>query len=377
MGLADAYQHEIDASLDNLAVMPPAPPQRIERSAWSAPFRGLAAGAMQAAASIADEVEGFGHVMGAAGTDSAGGMFSTQSPEERAQSIQARARLNAEGVDMDSEVGDALRGRVKDFRPDPNTAGLAEHILYEVPRFVVKAAGYMMAMTPLPGATALGADEALTTSADLRGLGVDKQAAFEVGALAGAVGGVTAVLPLTGTILQRVGLAVVGGPGAFMAQMAGTRAVLDDASYGELAQQYDPLDPTGLAISALVPLPFLAHGIIGLRARAGRVPQTQIDAAMVHNLTLQQDVRPPDVDPATVVEPRQPEMPAPLAEPDEAAQHASAQMRLKSLATERPELQQQMETMSREAKAGTDTDLGTDDAPLLRAAAECFLATAG
>jgi hypothetical protein len=342
MSLLDAYEADNAQALTNLRSMPPAAPRPRDGNAWTAPFRGIAAGALQIGASLSDEMKGFGSVMAATGTESAGGMFSLQDDKERAESIQARARLNAEGPDMDSEAGDALRDATKAFRPDPTTASFAERVLYDVPRFVAKAVAYMTTLTPVGGAVALGADEAITTSADLREQGVDRDTAAKVAALTGFAAGATALLPMSGsTVARSVGLYATGGPGAFIAQQAATREILNDASYAELAQQYDPLDPLGLAVSAIVPLPFLAHGVMGLRSAHSRVPQGEIDAAMVHNLTLQQDMHaagaPEGAQRTAVIEPapRQPEMPAALLEPDEAAQQAATQQRLMALAAER------------------------------------------
>jgi cytochrome oxidase assembly protein ShyY1 len=120
------------------------------------------------------------------------------------------------------------------------------------------------------------------------------------------------------TLARTAALYVAGGPGGFMAQQAATRGILERADYGELAKKYDPLDPVGLGLSALIPLPFAAMGaarnIRGARGAVqdvpGQAPRSDqeggnaevapaqtgapeapmtseaIDAAMVHNLTL-------------------------------------------------------------------------------------------
>jgi hypothetical protein len=110
------------------------------------------------------------------------------------------------------------------------------------------------------------------------------------------------VLPLMGSTLARTGaLYAVGGPGAFVAQQSASREILRQADYGAIAERYDPLDPLGLAVSSLVPLPFAAAGAVrNVRAaRAARaaddVPpaavadEAAVDAAMVQNLTVARD----------------------------------------------------------------------------------------
>jgi hypothetical protein len=94
-----------------------------------------------------------------------------------------------------------------------------------------------------------------------------------------------------------------------MAQQAATSAILERAGYAKIAEQFDPLDPMGLAMSALIPLPFAGYGAMrNIRAakalKAGEVPpvapvapeaptvpREAVDAAMVHNLTLQRQAQ--------------------------------------------------------------------------------------
>ena len=76
-----------------------------------------------------------------------------------------------------------------------------------------------------------------------------------------------AALPAAGqTLAGTAGLYLAGGPGGYVAQQALTRQILDGAGYDKLADRYDPLDPVGLALSGLVPLPFAAVGYRNARA---------------------------------------------------------------------------------------------------------------
>ena len=62
-----------------------------------------------------------------------------------------------------------------------------------------------------------------------------------------------------------------------MAQQALTREILQSGGYDTLGAQYDPLDPVGLAVSALIPAAFTAWGVRGQRIAAKQAA----DAAFV------------------------------------------------------------------------------------------------
>ena len=142
--------------------------------------------------------------------------------------------------------------------------------------------------------------------------------AAKAGLLAGGAAALGVMLPVAGSTLARTGmLYLAGGPGAFMAQQAATREILERANYADLAKQYDPLDPTGFTLSWLFPLPFTGYGAWhNIKAAPKPAPKGEnkpvagdqvpgepmadeppartstsddVDAALVHNLTLQQD----------------------------------------------------------------------------------------
>lgn len=302
MGLGDLYQQDVDAGLGAMAQRPLPPPPKDERSAWGAPWRAVKAAAGEVIGSTADVLGAYGQVM--AGTDAPLG-----SPEHK--------KLQA-GVDMSSESGDLFRGEARSLRPDPLTASTAEQVVFGVTRPLAKliTGGALLGPFGLAGAAA---EEGFTQADDLRQEGVDLGTRSKVGALTAAATFGAAAMPLAGSTLGRTAaLYLAGGPGGFMAQQAATRAILQHADYDRIAQQFDPLDPMGLAISALIPLPFAAHGAFRV-ARAGRaeparvrieptmeaapavhveeppafgdtqpavhVPDEVVDAAMVQNLT--------------------------------------------------------------------------------------------
>lgn len=168
---------------------------------------------------------------------------------------------------LSSALGDALRDRGREFRPDPQTASTAEQVLYGFARGASKVVAGAVAAGPL-GVVAAGAEEAFSQSDDLRRQGVGVDARAKAGGVQGA-GLALAALPLVGqTLKATAALYVAGGPGGFMAQQALTREILRNAGHDQIAAQYDPLDPVGLAVASLIPAGFAAWGVRGQRIAA-------------------------------------------------------------------------------------------------------------
>jgi len=205
-------------------------------------------------------------------------------------------------------LSDAYRDAVKNIRPDPAVASVAETMLFEMPRVVTKAIG----LTRVAGPAAIplmGVSEGFAETDKLQRQGVDDTTARDVGAVAGlmtTVGGFIPAAPLAAkgitaaNTAKVAGLAAVSGPATFAAQQQISREVLAAADYKQIAEQYDPLDPLGLTLSAAAPFVF---GMASLRTgKAGKgkpaetpkaepvkadepaPTQAQVDAAMVHNL---------------------------------------------------------------------------------------------
>jgi len=334
MSLGELYQQDVDRSLSTMAAIPPDPPKRDERTAWGAPWRAVKAAVADVAGSTADVLKGYG---------AASAMTLEADPVARAvlgdkavrEGASEGRRQIATGEEFVSDVGQSFRQVSKDQRPDPATASKAEQIVFGMVRPLSKLVAGGVVAGPF-GIVAAAGEEGFTQSEDLREQGVDFATRTKIGTLTAGVNAVSAFLPMAGpTLKATAGLYLLGGPGAFMAQQQATRKILEEADYSELAKQYDPLDPTGLVLSALIPLPFAAHGaarnvgtmraadavardLAGGRnpdgspsprgsnatpkpeaAPAGTpdaiptappVPPEVVDAAMVHNLTLQQDV---------------------------------------------------------------------------------------
>ncbi len=296
---ADTLTAAADAVRNPRPPKPPAP----KGSSWSDVYR-LATGAVEAGAQVlastAEVVGGAAQVLGAYPE-----MFGPlpMTPAQRKGADDSRDKLLRDGVDMNNEVGDALRSAGQSYRPDPQTASTAETLIHGFARGATKIIGGAVA-GGAPGIFAASAEEANTAAEDLRQQGVPFEARAKAGAVQGG-GMALAALPLVGqTLPQTAALFLAGGPGGFMAQQALTREILRDAGQDKVAEQYDPFDPVGLAMSTLIPGGFTAYAVRGQRAArraagptqqqaaqvaAPAMPPEVVDAAMVSNLVQRND----------------------------------------------------------------------------------------
>jgi len=147
-----------------------------------------------------------------------------------------------------------------------------------------------------------GTEEGFSQADDLARQGVDIKTRSKVAAVTAATNAVGFALPAAGkTWMQTGALALVGGPASFMAQNAATREILQAADYSRLADQYDPLDPVGLAFSTLVPFGVGTMAKLGAKAK-GKVPDAPppvhppdevVDAARVSLVRQQMDAANP------------------------------------------------------------------------------------
>ena len=345
--LDDLYQADTDAAISDLVRRPPAPrPQSTKFSAWgllTAAPRGIGAGSNETAGGVADVLGAFGQVMGA--TDARSSMFSAQTEEQRKQEESARRKMLDKGLDFDA--GDNFRSVAREWMPDPTTAHVAEQTVFQLARFGTKAVTAVATAGPVAGPALVGLDESLTTADDLKRQGVDAETRMQVGAVAGVAGALGVALPVAGkTAVQTAALVATGGPGAFIAQQAATRQILQDADYSQIAQQYDPLDPVGLAVSTLVPAGFGLWAMRGMRkgpAKAGE-PSPAGEA-------------PPDVAPVQDSVQTEPARPRPTPEQVDAARVEMLTQHMESSGLYRPE-DARAAAMHVEAFARAMDDLG-------------------
>lgn len=297
--LDDLYQADTTAALDDLQRRPPAAkPQAAKFSAWSmltAAPRGIGAGSNETAGGVADMLGAFGQVMGA--TDARPSMFSAQTEDQRKQEEQARRKMLDKGLEFDA--GDQFRSVAREWMPDATTAHTAERTVFDLFRFGTKAVTSTALAGPVAGPGLVGLDEALTTADDLKRQGVDAETRMKVGAVAGVTAAAGVALPVAGrNPVQTAALVAVGGPGSFIAQQAATRQILQDADYTKQADQIDPLDPVGLAVSTLVPAGFGVWAMRGMRGRAAEVkpgeaaPEVRPDAAPMQDAAQTEPARP-------------------------------------------------------------------------------------
>lgn len=268
--LDDLYQADTEAAINDLITRPPQTPtpQASKFSVWktlTAVPRGVGTGANETAGGIADVLGAFGQTMAA--TDARSGMFSTQTPEQRKQETQARRKMLDEGLEF--SAGDDFRQQARQWMPDAATSHVAEQTVFGLTRFGTKAVVGAVTAGPVVGAGLVGLDEGLTAADDLKRQGVDPLTRAQVGTVVGLTSALVVALPVAGkTAAQTAALVAVGGPLSFMGQQAATSQILKAADYTQLADQYDPLDPVGLAVSTLIPAGFGAMAMRGVKLRA-------------------------------------------------------------------------------------------------------------
>ena len=401
MGVLDAYQDSIDTALrimDARPLEPEAPTPK--RSAWTTPFRAVAAGVAEVAGNVMDTAGAFGQVSAAAGGLTPG--FDPDAAKNRNATVEAYDRLKTDGINWRTDEGRQAYKFGTDLRPDPLTAGTAENIVFGLTKGLTKAIGAAATLGPIGGAAAFGTSEAMTTAEDLAAQGVDQTTRVKAGAVSGVANAAGVLLPVAGkTLAQTAALVVTGGPLSFMAQQAATREILRNADYKTIAEQYDPLDPVGLTVATLLPAGFAAYAKRG--GFGPRATPEAIDAAMVQNLTVARDVH-GDVSPEQVksmigadeVPPTAPlpdvkdswtteaKTGIPVMEGNQDVTPDAYAARVDALAKEQPDLiarlddagqpvrlTDELAAIKKEAQEGTDTDFGALDAPRRKVAAEC------
>lgn len=173
---------------------------------------------------------------------------------------------NAGAIEAASDVDKTLSRQIKSFTPDPQTSGTAAQIIHGVGKTVTKAIAYTAAGGLPAVAVGLGSDEGINESLRLQDAGVDQVTANKAGVVRGLSTAVSTALPGVGpTLAKSVGLVAVAGPGAFMADQAAIKSILENANYADKAAEYDPFDVTNLLLSSV---PGAVVAGLSLRGRA-------------------------------------------------------------------------------------------------------------
>jgi hypothetical protein len=206
------------------------------------------------------------------------GGFSLRSPEVQAQLDAERAKSRERTAEMRADADALFRGAVEYWKPDPQTAGFAQTLLHEAGRIITKAVGYGSAGGPVGMIAGTSVDEGATGYLSLRDRGVDPATAAQAGLVRGAVAAASMVAPAIGsTVARTVGIVASTGPGLFVGEQLASRAILERAGYWDIAAEFDPWDPAGLAVS-LVPGAVVAGALHRGRARraAAALPPEQV-----------------------------------------------------------------------------------------------------
>jgi hypothetical protein len=301
-GMLSLYGESLDAAVQR-RLANPEPAEDPSWDTWSGVkaliASGPLAGGLEMAGTATDLASGAAAPLASTG-GSAGGMFSLPSDEERKQQEEARQRMLS-GPAFDPAMGNVLRAKAREFAPDPLTSHRSTQLLHGLSAGLTKAVGATLLFGAVPGAAVFGAEEANTTAQNLITDGVDPETAAKVGAVTGIASAVGAGLPVVGgTLAKTAALAVVGGPGTFVAQEALSRKILQEAGYAAQAEMHDPTDPWMLALSTAVP--FAVGGIAmrqAARAKAAGAPRPQgADAAADPKPAAEAAAKPAEATPA-------------------------------------------------------------------------------
>lgn len=265
------YQAEITKNLDDQQRRPsqdPAPAIPLFKN-FTGGTGGAVAGPLQAGAAWADVLKGYGDVTAAGGASSGGGMFALPSDDEAKQNAAARDKLMAQGLDLNSATGAALRTRAKAFMPDPQTTGKAGVLLAGVTDFAAQAVP--AAAAGPAGLVSLATERGVQKAQDLQEQGVDVNTRTAAGIASGTLDAASMLLPMTGpTRLIAAGKGAVGGAAIAVVQTEAEKLILQQGGYDKLASTYDPFDPVSIALSSLVPAAFGAlHAPAGAAKPAG------------------------------------------------------------------------------------------------------------
>ena len=298
----DLYPESADAAMQARTDRPPEPKASPRFSVWgtlTAAPKGVAAGAAQGMASAADMGKAISDKV-PANVSGPLGRIPVMNFIQSTMQVGADI-LNPKEGQFTSNVGTSLRNVAQDYTPDAQTTHVAEGAVFNLFRVGSKALTAAAIGGNIPGAVAAGVEEGFSQSDDLARQGVDIKTRQKVGAVTAATNAVGFALPAAGKNWAQTGaLALAGGPVSFMAQNAATREILASADYSKLADQFDPFDPVGLALSTVLPLGFGALAMRGAKAPAkapdmpkAAPPDDLVDAARVNLLRENMDATNP------------------------------------------------------------------------------------
>lgn len=173
-----------------------------------------------------------------------------------ARENREKASLLATRADQSSSAASIVHGVVNGF----TKVGMA------IPGLMIPGVGGTVATAALFGGQ-LGVNRTQT----LKDQGVDEKTATKAGLVTGATNALFAVAPAAvgGRIVTRALTGGALGAASSASEMAGVRAILEDADYSKAAEQFDPTNPVDLAINAAV------GGLLGAVSRPVRRYRTK------------------------------------------------------------------------------------------------------
>ncbi|MGU2439564.1 transglycosylase SLT domain-containing protein [Burkholderia cenocepacia] len=237
---------------------------------WQLP-KGGGAGAVSAGGFAADVLGAFGEVGAIASQADIGNLVDRDERGRREREAQAARQEIESGAAFSTGIGSELHATARNMMPSPEASNVVADVLFGLGKVGVEAVGSSMLFGPAAGAVVTGAMEGMSEADRLKAEGVDIGTRSAVGVVAGAATAAGVALPVAGkTLAKTAGLVVAGGPAAFVAQQAASRAILSHAGYENLTTQYDPFDPAGLALATLLPAGFGALALRGARTAAAR-----------------------------------------------------------------------------------------------------------
>ena len=161
---------------------------------------------------------------------------------------------------LDATAAENRRLVRDEYTPDPEKTSMAAQVLYGVSNGLAKygmaaavgaAAGpASIAVTPVVFGASVGSNE----TQKLKDEGVDDETATKAGMVSGAMNAFWGGVP--GAFGRSIKAKVLTGAslGAFTSynEMGAIKTVLENADYSKLALKYDPTDPVGMGVNALV-----------------------------------------------------------------------------------------------------------------------------
>ena len=161
---------------------------------------------------------------------------------------------------LDATAAENRRLVRDEYTPDPEKTSMAAQVLYGVSNGLAKygmaaavgaAAGpASIAVTPV----VFGASVGINETQKLKDEGVDDETATKAGMVSGAMNAFWGGVP--GAFGRSIKAKVLTGAslGAFTSynEMGAIKTVLENADYSKLALKYDPTDPVGMGVNALV-----------------------------------------------------------------------------------------------------------------------------